>query len=197
MVKSYKDLIGIFRGKQAKYNTQILTLLFENGPLTAWQITGKMTSHGKVSLHATLNKRLRNLEKKGYLQREGKWWLLEFKGIIASLIIQKDPKPWSAKWTKLLEKHSKFMKKHSDAFFGAKVQINDIAVNPVDILDKSVEAIMTLEDWILLSNYVKTLIQTGVINLDVISNRTLLSVMLSQASNEEYEKFMKDWKFLK
>jgi len=45
-----------------------------------------MTSHGKVSLHATLNKRLRNL-KKEYLKNEGKLWLLQFKGIIASLII--------------------------------------------------------------------------------------------------------------
>jgi len=39
--------------------------------------------------------------------------------------------------------------------------------------------------------------ETGVINLEVIGNRTLLSVILSQLSNEEYEKFMKDWKFLK
>jgi hypothetical protein len=93
MVKSHKDLIGIFKGKQAAYNVQILNLLFDNGPLTAWQMTGRMTTHGKVSLHATLNKRLRSLEKKKYLRKEGKWWFLQFKGLIVTLIIQKKPKP--------------------------------------------------------------------------------------------------------
>jgi hypothetical protein len=62
MIKSYEDLIGIFKGKQATYNMQILNLLFDKGPLTAWQMTGRMTTQGKVSLHATLNKRLRSLE---------------------------------------------------------------------------------------------------------------------------------------
>jgi hypothetical protein len=197
MVKSYKHLIGIFRGKQAKYNSQILTLLFENGPLTAWEITKKMTSHGKISLHATLNKRLRDLKKKGYLQKEGKLWLLQFKGIIASLIIQKEPKPWSNKWTKIFDNYSKVIKKHSGAFLGASVQINDTKINPIEVVDKSLEEIKDLEKWVLLSNYVKNLMQTGVVNLDVISNRTLLAVILSQATNEDYEQFKKDWSLSK
>ena len=197
MVKSYRELIGIFRGKQATYNTQVLCLLFDNGPLTAWQMTGRITTHGKVSLHATLNKRLRSLEKKEYLRKEGKWWSLKFKGFIASLIVQKEPRPWSTKWTKLLDDYSEFIKKHSNAFFGAKIQVNDITVYPKEMLDRSSKAVKISEDWILLSNYVKDLMQAGVINLDVISNRTLLAVILSQASIEEYEKFMKDWKMLK
>jgi hypothetical protein len=197
MVKSYKDLIGIFKGKQAAYNMQILNLLFDNGPLTAWQLTGKMTSHGKVSLHATLNKRLRSLEKKEYLRKEGKWWFLQFKGFIVTLIIQKKPKPWSKKWTKLLDEIGEFIGKHSGAFFGSKVQISDITINPTHIVDRSRKAVKRTRDWIFLSRYVKNLMQTGVVNIDVISNQTLLAVILSEFSNEELKKVMKDWKVLK
>lgn len=197
MPKSYRDLIGVFKGKQAAYNEQVFNILFDNGPLTAWQITGRMTTQGKVSLHATLNKRLRSLEKKEYLRREGKWWFLQFKGFIISLIIQKEPKPWSKKWTKLLEEDRKFIKKHSKAFFGAKVQVDDFTVNPNEILDSSCKAVKIKKDWILLSNYVKNLIQTGVINLDLISNQTLLAVIISQFSSVELEKLMKKWKVSK
>jgi hypothetical protein len=160
MVKSYKDLIGIFKGKQATYNMQILNLLFDNGPLTAWQITGKMTTQGKVSL-------------------------------------QKKPKPWSKKWTKLLEEDRNFIKKHSTAFFGAKIQVDGITINPNEILDRSCKAVKTGKDWLFLSNYVKNLMETGVINLDLISNRTLLAVIISQFSNKELENFMSKWKISK
>lgn len=77
---------------------------------------------------------------------------------------------------------------------GAKIQVNDVTVNPIEMVDKSGDEIKIFEDWVLLSNYVKNLMETGVINLDVISNRTLLSVILSKLSNEEYEKFVKDWR---
>jgi len=50
------------------------------------------------------------------------------------------------------------------------------------------------DDWVLLAAYVKELMKTGVVNLDIISNRTLLSVILSQATNEELENFLKKWK---
>ena len=56
--------LTIFSGKQSKYNNQILTMLYDNKPMTAWEITSKLTDTNKHSLHATLNKRLRVLEKK-------------------------------------------------------------------------------------------------------------------------------------
>jgi hypothetical protein len=90
--------------------------LWDNGPLTAWKITGKIQSYGKQSLHATLNKRLRDLEKKGYLQREGRFWLLHFKGIIANLLIQDTPKPWSNKWTEIINKYVKLLEKDPTRF---------------------------------------------------------------------------------
>jgi hypothetical protein len=197
MVKSYKDLIGIFKGKQAAYNTQIFSLLFDNGPLTAWQMTGRITTQGKVSLHATLSKRLRSLEKKEYLRKEGKWWALQFKGFIVSLIIQDKPKPWSKKWTKLLDDDIEFIKKHSKAFFGAKVQIDDITINPTAMLDRSKKAVRKSKDWVSLANYVKNLMQTGVVNIDQISNQTLLAVIISQFSTKDLEEVMKNWKVLK
>lgn len=100
-----EELIGIFQGKQAKNNKLILKTLYSNGPLTAWGITKKIGNTEKTkpsrfkkqSLHAILTKRLRALEKKGYLLKDGKKWLLRFKGIIASLLIQENPKPWNDK----------------------------------------------------------------------------------------------------
>jgi hypothetical protein len=193
MVKSYSELIGIFRGKQAEYNSCILTILFDTGPLTAWEITGKIRNQGKVSLHATLNKRLRDLEKKDYIQKEGKLWLLQFKGMIATLIIQKQPKPWNVKWTKIVEQYSNKLKK-TDAFFGAKVQIDNIQINQTKIIEQSIEAVKQLDNWVLLADNVKNLMQTGVVNLDLINNRTLLTVILSQASKDDLEKVLEEWK---
>ena len=197
MTKSYMDLIGVFQGKQAKYNFQILSILFDNGPLTAWEITGKIRSREKVSLHATLTKRLRSLEKKGYLQKQGKFWLLHFKGIIASLLAQKTPKPWSNRWNEIIDEYAKRVEKYSDTFSRATIRIDDITINAVDLLDTSRKYLRTLEDWVELSNYVKNLMQSGVINFDVISNQTLLSVILSEQSHEQIQAFLKDWNIKK
>jgi DNA-binding HxlR family transcriptional regulator len=64
--KAIMKILGILSGKQKEYNIKVLTLLYDNGPLSAWELTSKITDTGKVSLHATLNKRLRDLEKKGF-----------------------------------------------------------------------------------------------------------------------------------
>ena len=195
MVKSDMNLIGIFKGKQAKYNILILNILFDNGPLTTWKITGKTQTPrgGRISLHATLNKRLRDLEKKGYLSKRGKEWCLQFKGIIAGLIIQETPKPLSSKWTELVDNYAEFVQKHSGAFLGATIRVNDIIVSPVQAIDETRKKLRAFEDWVELSNYVKGLMQTGVINLDVISNQTLLTLILSEASNEQLQTLMKEF----
>ncbi len=93
-----------FTGKQKDYNERLLTLLYDDEPLTAWQLTAKIRKTGRQSLHATLNKRLRELEKKGYVQKMQRKWVLRFKGIIAVLIILKKPRPWNPKWTELFTK---------------------------------------------------------------------------------------------
>ena len=194
MVKSYIKLIGIFRGKQAKHNTQILSILYDNGPLTAWEITGKIRKVGRISLHATLNKRLRALQKKGYLNKAGKKWCLRFKGIIAAVLIQKTPKPLSNKWTELVDTFAKHFEEHSSTLSKMTIQANGVIFHPLETIKRTAQTLRTFDDWIALSNYVKGLIQTGVINLDVISNETLFAVILSELSHEQIEALMKDWK---
>ena len=195
MVKNYTKLIGIFQGKQAKHNIQILSILYDNGPLTAWEITGKIQNVGKVSLHATLNKRLRSLEKKGYLDKAGKKWCLRFKGIIAAVLIQKTPKPLSNRWTELVEFFAKYFEEHFSALSNVTIQANGVIFHPLEAIKKTGQTLRTFDDWVALSNYVKGLIQTGVINLDVISNETLFAVILSEFSHEQAEALMKDWNF--
>ena len=62
-----------------------------------------MAESGRHSRNAIFNRRLRGLEKKGYLTRVASKWYLDFKGIIAVLLIQPEPKPWSEEWTKIFE----------------------------------------------------------------------------------------------
>ncbi len=193
MVKSYIKLIGIFRGKQAKHNTQILNILYDNGPLTAWEITGKIRNVGKVSLHATLNKRLRSLKKKGYLDKADKKWCLRFKGIIAAILIQKTPRPLSNKWSELLESFTKNSEEHFHTLSTVTIQVGDVIFHPLEAIKESGQMLRTFDDWVALSNYVKGLIQTGVINLDVISNETLFAVILTELSHEQVEALKKDW----
>ncbi len=199
MVKSYMELIGIFRGKQKTHNIQILSILYDNGPLTAWEITGKIQNIGKISLHATLNKRLRSLQKKEYLTKAGKKWCLHFKGIIAAILIQKKPKPLSSKWTEVIDFYSKYLKKHFNELSDTTIHVYGITYRPFEGLEKTVQTLSTFDDWIALSNFVRGLINTGVVNLDVISNDMLFNVIISEisrvATDEQIADFMKDWKF--
>jgi len=182
-----KESIGIFQGKQKKYNTQILNTLYNNGPLTSWEITKKITDIGKItktrkrSLHPTLYKRLRVLEKKGYLSKEGMKWCLRFKGIIAGLLIQENPKPLSNKWIELVNEYVKFIERHCETFNRATIHINGDVIKFAEIIDQSLKIPKTLEDWIALSNHCKELMQKGVIDFDVISEQTLFSILISEA----------------
>ena len=83
--------IGIFKGKQAKNNKYLLETLYTTGPLTAWELTKTVRENNRMSLHAIFNKRLRQLEKKGYVQKAGRKWALQFKGIIAAQLVYQNP----------------------------------------------------------------------------------------------------------
>ena len=137
------------------------------------------------------------MEKKGYLSKRGKKWCLQFKGIIAGLIAQKTPKPLSSKWTELIDDYAKHFEKHSGAFLGATIRINETIISPIDTIHGARKTLKTFEDWVDLSAYVKQLMETGVINFDLISNQTLLTVVLSEASNEQIQALMKDWNIIK
>lgn len=192
-------LIGIFQGKQTKHNTQILNILYDNGPLTAWQITGRISPRSKVSTHPTINKRLRSLEKKGYLRKADKNWCLNFKGLIAAILIQKTPRPLSKKWAEIIDFYAKYLKEHVKEISDTTVQINGVTYRPFEALEKTVQTLNSFNDWIALSDFVKNLVQTGVINFDVISSETLFNVIMMEFSHiatiEQLEGFLKDWDF--
>lgn len=166
--------IHIFTGKEKIYNEKMLTLLYDFGPLTAWELTGKITNTSKVSLHATLNKRLRALEEKEYLQRIDKKWHLRFKGILAVLIIRPDSKKWNDEWErifaekeKLIEEHAKpVLNKHNMDFHSA---LKTIGLS-LDDFTESVE----------LSKKVKQLVENGRINFDIIKEGTLFATIIME-----------------
>jgi hypothetical protein len=185
-------LIGVFQGKQAKHNTQILNVLYDNGPLTAWEITGKIRNIGKVSLHATLTKRLRSLEKKEYVAKAGKKWCFRFKGIIAAILSQKNPRPLSNKWADLIDSFSQNVEEHFSELSETTVHAGGVTIRPFEAIRETGHTIRTFDEWIALSNFIKGLIEKGVVNFDVISNQTLMTVMLSEFTDEQL-KTVKGW----
>lgn len=174
--------IGIFKGKQKDYNKATLTLLYDNGPLTAWELTSKMTQVGKQSLHATLNKRLRDLEKKEYLQKYGKKWHLRFKGILAVLLIQPKPKMWNEKWKEVFENKAKLIEKYSKPLlkkFGMENEDFHSAIRSLGL------CLDDFKEWVNFSKKVKELMEKGVINFDVIKEETLLGVIIMESMTLE------------
>ena len=177
--KAIMKTIGIFTGKQKDYNVRALTLLYDNGPMTAWQLTAKMTKVGKQSLHSTLNKRLRNLEKKGYLRRNDRKWFLSFKGIIAVLLIQPKPKMWNPIWTELFKKKAKEIEEHATPILGMEKTTVREALKSLGLYLDDFEA------WVGLSKKVKSLMENGVINLDLIREETLLGIIVMETMTLE------------
>lgn len=173
--KSNMKAIGIFQGKQKTYNLQVLTILFDNGPLSDWQITRKMHDAKRFSLHPTIFKRLKDLEKKGYVRREHRLWFLKFKGIIAVLLIQRKPKPWSDNWNAMFAELTKSIEKNAEELT-AKWKIKNV----VPFLKQCGLYLDDFEAWVNLSKAVKDLMDKGVINFDVIKEKTLLGIILME-----------------
>lgn len=182
------DTVGIFTGKQKQYNAKMLTLLYDNGPLTAWELTAKIRKIGRQSLHATLNKRLRDLEKKGYLQRIDRKWHLRFKGIIAVLLIQPKPKIWHEKWKEIFEKKAKLIEQYSEPFlkeFGKeKEELHNAFRHLGFCLDD-------FNNWVNFSKKAKQLMEKGVINFDIIKEETLLGIIILESMT--LEELFKIW----
>jgi hypothetical protein len=156
-----------------------LTLLYDNEPLTAWELTGKVRKVGRQSLHSTFNKRLRALEKKGYVRRKARKWLLSFKGIIAVLLIQPKPEMWNPKWTDLFKKSAKNIEDYATPILGMDKATVQTALKSLGLyLDD-------FNTWVGLSKKVKSLMENGVINLDVIKENTLLGIIIMETMTLE------------
>ena len=174
--------LGIFTGKQKEYNEAVLTLLYDNEPMSAWQLTAKMTNAGRVSLHATLNKRLRFLEKKDYVHRKDKKWYLRFKGIIAVLLIQREPKMWNPKWKEVFEAKAKIIEANSAPL------LKKLRIEKEDVPNALRKMGLCLDDfnaWVGLSKQVKVLMENGVINFDIIKEQTLLGLIIMENMSAE------------
>jgi len=164
----------IFKGKEKTYNEKLLTLLYDFGPLTAWELTGKVTSTSKVNLHPTLNKRLRALEKDEYLQRNGKKWHLRFKGILAVLIIRPDSKKWNDEWEKIFTAKEKLIKEHS------KPVLNKYNIDFHGALKTMGLSLDDFAESVELSKKVKHLIEDGRINFNIIKEGTLFATIIME-----------------
>ena len=176
--------IGIFRGKAKENNKLLLETLYEKGPLTAWELSQETPKYGseivdRRSLHAIYNKRLRDLETKGYVQRAEKKWFLQFKGLLAVLLVQDKPKPWSTKWTNLFRSFVKPImespKKYAITADGEEIIVFK------DFIADLVRSVESLEGWVALADRVKALMERGFVILDVISNETLCMLLLTES----------------
>jgi hypothetical protein len=178
--KAIMSTLGIFSGKQKEYNIQVLTMLYDNEPMTAWEITKKLTDTNKQSLHATLNKRLRDLEKKEYVQKDkyGKW-NLRLKGIIANLLIQPKPKMWNPIWSELFTQRLE--------------KVESISAPILGLSDEKIQKYfkftgLTFDDfktWIEFTDVAKRLMNNGVINFDIIKESTLMGLLIMEAKTLE------------
>ena len=177
--KATMSTIGIFTGKQKDYNQRVLTLLYDYGPLTAWELTGKMTQTGKVSLHATLNKRLRDLEEKEYLQKCDTKWHLRFKGIIAVLLIQPTPKIWNEKWKEVFDIKEKMVAEYS------KPLLDSLGMDLHSALKSLGLCLDDFTEWVSISKKVKELMEKGLLNFDIIKEQTLLANVIVETMTLE------------
>lgn len=175
-----KKKIEIFTGKEKEYNSQVLTLLYENKPLSAWELAAKMTNVGKrVSLHATLNKRMRNLEAKEYVRRKDKKWHLRVKGIIAVLSIQKEPRIWNPSWNDIFKRNAETLEEES----AKKLKVNKTIIREgLQMLGLSFDEFKT---YVNLSRMTEKLMQQGIINFDIIREQTLLTTIITETFSLE------------
>lgn len=175
-----KKRIEIFTGKEKEYNSQVLTLLYENKPLSAWELAAKMTNVGKrVSLHATLNKRMRNLEAKEYVRRKDKKWHLRVKGIIAVLSIQREARIWNPTWNEIFKRNAETLEEES----AKTLQVNKTTIREgLQVLGLNFKEFGT---YVNLSRMTKELMQKGIINFDIIKEQTLLTTIIMETFSLE------------
>jgi hypothetical protein len=163
--------INVFTGKEKEHSENVLQLLYDNGPLSAWELAEKLSYVGsRISVHATLNKRLRALEKKGYVQREDKKWYLLFKGIIAVLLIQNKPKIWSPLWKEIFDSKINVIQAHLAPMFGSDGETIKGAMKKLGLSLESFDALVAL------SEKIRVFMENGV-NYDTIKIETLLTMV--------------------
>jgi hypothetical protein len=173
-----KRKIEVFAGKQKENNTKVLTLLYDNEPLSAWQLAGMMASKGSViCLHAILNKRLRILEERDYVRRKDKKWHLRTKGIIAVLLILKEPRKWNPKWNEIFAKNAETLEEQS----AKELKVSKIKIQ--NVLNEVGLQIGDFGTYVNLARKTKELMEKGTINFDRIEEQLLLINIIIRIDN--------------
>lgn len=190
--------IGIFEGKKARYNRQILKILIENKPLKPWQIAKKMakgsmekTQDIYSNLIRKRSGRLRELKNKGYIKRlKGGYYSPALKGIIAILVYEKN-----------LPKIPEFYKNLLNLKFPSKIKVPffEIEVNGKKFekaFKEFADSLDYKEGWQTLKEMTRSFLEYG-LDLDAISNEDLLNLILIKLEFDEnkMEKWMKELEF--
>jgi hypothetical protein len=179
------NTIGIFSGKQKIHNIQTLTLLYNNEPLTTWEMANKLTNVGnRRSLNSTLNKSMRKLETKGYVRRkDDDKWYLKLKGFIAVLLIQPEPKKWNDKWTTIF---INTLKINETDFTTGLTNLGFSTTTKIQEISKTMnELYNNFENWV---KFAKT-VEKNKIDMDKITDQTLVSMLVSETL--DFSKFLK------
>lgn len=182
--KAIMKTLRIFTGKQKDYNEAVLKLLFDNGPLSAWELTAKIPSArgARQSLHATLNKRLRALAKNYYIRRENTKWILRLKGFIAVLLIPRKPKMWNPVWKEIYESKAKIIEQNVSPL-----------LKKYGLTEENFHAMrrrigLSLDDfnaWVELSKKAKSLMENGLLDFDIIKEETLFGLLIMETMTTE------------
>jgi hypothetical protein len=174
--------LRIFKGKQKDYNAAVLTLLYDNGPLSAWELTAKIRKTRRQSLHATLNKRLRALEAKFYVRRENQKWILRLKGFIAVLLIQKEPKKWNPIWKQIFESKQKIFEETAEPLLKKYGKTKE---NIRALWKRLGLSLDNFDAWVGLSKTAKSLMENGLLDFDIIKEETLFGLLIMETKNVE------------
>lgn len=107
-----------------------------------------------------------------------------FKGIIANLLIQLEPKPWNERWNAGVEEILRRLElpELNRLKKPIKYQSGDTKLQwSLKSIRKSYEKVLNdLKDfskWVNLADAVKKLMEKGIINFDIISNKTLFILL--------------------
>ena len=186
--------IGILQGKKARYNKLILKALYRNGPLTQWEISKHIRriaqKNAKINrkieyastqmIQSVVSRRLKKLSIKKYvLKRKDRKWTLHLKGVIAILIMEPKPKPWSEKW------HESWAPKIDVISEDAPQELRSSLDPMKEALQDIYKDLKNFNNWVELANRAKALLNKGVINLDFISNDLLFTLLIWEPKGKE------------
>ena len=119
------------------------------------------------------------------MHRVDKKWHLGFKGIIATLLIQDEPKVWNPQWKGIFDAKAKVIEQQSTPF------LENYGINKKDIRPALKHMGLCLDDfnaWVGLSKVVKSMMEQGIINFDLIKDSTLLGLIIMETKVPEVVK---------